>query len=139
MHTEEIRARRAAQYFRTLLESSSKNALSDAASLLRAADERSGFVRIQLPPDDPLLAGGDALLDRDFKTIWVNKDRSEANQNVDAAHEYGHLVLHPFDGENDDWRELFTHVFLIFTARRDFQYRRRFAHTVSPISGPLAD
>lgn len=50
---------------------------------------------IALAPDDPLLAGAVAVLDRDAGAIWVRDDLSPSERSLTIAHELGHWWLHP--------------------------------------------
>jgi superfamily I DNA/RNA helicase/Zn-dependent peptidase ImmA (M78 family) len=68
--------------------------LCSAQEILDSCDLRSGLDRIELPENDPLLAGSFAVLDRDAETIWLSSARKKPWQFFDSAHEYGHFVLH---------------------------------------------
>jgi hypothetical protein len=78
-----------------------------------------------MPPDDPLLAGGYALLDREFQTIWLNRERPIATQHVDAAHEYGHFYLH--GQPREDSEEVFLSLEGYSKNQRDEVDAHRFA------------
>ena len=71
------------------------NGIVSAESLLAAADRLTGFERIPLPAGDPLLDGGDAVLDLEMQLIWFNRDVSPGLALFYQAHEYAHLWLHP--------------------------------------------
>ena len=71
------------------------NGIVSAESLLAAADRLTGFERIPLPARDPLLDGGDAVLDLEMQLIWFNRDVSPRLALFYQAHEYAHLWLHP--------------------------------------------
>ena len=68
--------------------------LLPAEAVLAACDRATGLKRIILPADDDLLGGAFAVLDRDAGAIWQRNDRTAAMLAFDAAHEYGHWVLH---------------------------------------------
>ena len=69
--------------------------LVTAELLLTAADRLTGFKRIPLPAGDPLLDGGEAVLDLEMQRIWFNRDVSQSLALFYQAHEYAHLWLHP--------------------------------------------
>ena len=94
MHTEDIRARLAARYFRSTLKSQYLDSLVSAETLLADAERVTGIRRSILPGGDPLLSGAHALLDREFNTIWLSADRPPVLRLSDAAHEFGHAVMH---------------------------------------------
>ena len=62
-----------------------------AGDLLAAAEADTGFAIQALPPGDPLLAGAQAFLDRDFEMIWYATpcgDLSPERQRFAQAHEF---------------------------------------------------
>ncbi len=71
--------------------------LPTADALLAAAEADTGLARQPVPPDDSLLAGAHAVLDRDMGCIWYAEDRSVSLtwQRFAQAHEFGHYWLHP--------------------------------------------
>jgi hypothetical protein len=91
VHTEEIRVRLAARKFRSKLVAVEP---TPAEAVLSAADKYFNFARVILPSSDPLLCGSHAILDRAFSTIWMSQDRPISARTADAAHEYGHMILH---------------------------------------------
>ena len=54
----------------------------------------TGYKRRGLAADHPLLAGAQAVLDMDARTIWYNADVSPEEARILQAHEYAHLRLH---------------------------------------------
>ena len=54
-----------------------------------------------LPPDDSLLSGAHAVLDREAATVWVRADATPAMRAVYTAHELAHFYLHE-SGEGSD-------------------------------------
>src|SRR5579884_577272 len=71
--------------------------LVPAEALLAAAEAETGLTRLPLPPGDSLLAGAQAVLDRDMGCIWYAQDDGlpEARQRFAQAHEFAHHWLHP--------------------------------------------
>ena len=67
---------------------------TSAESLLAAADRLTGFERIGLPAGDPLLDGGEAVLDLDMERIWFNCEIEPRLALFYQTHEYAHLWLH---------------------------------------------
>lgn len=83
---EEIRqlARRRHTEARVLAEDDS------AGSLLAAAAELTGVQCQPVHGGDPLLDGGEAVLDPDYQTIWYNCDVDSGLSAFHRAHEYAH-------------------------------------------------
>lgn len=95
-HWDEVRLRARVQRTEVLCESRYD---SPAESLLAASDRLTGFERIGLPGGDPLLDGGDAVLDLDMERIWFNLEIEPGLALFYQAHEYAHLWLHrEYDG-----------------------------------------
>lgn len=90
--SEQIR-RLASEFRRRILVDDAESPIA-AQVLLAAADASTGFTRIVLAPDDILLAGAHAALDREARVIWQSRARPISSLAFDAAHEYAHLVLH---------------------------------------------
>ncbi len=94
MNSHTLQIRRIAREWRTETLGLDDRALVPAAALLAAADAATGYARILLPPADLLLAGAQAVLDREAQMIWQSAGQPTKAQHFDAAHEFGHLVLH---------------------------------------------
>ncbi len=60
----------------------------------RAAAVEVGVELVPLAPDDVLLSGAEAVLDRGLAAIFYNATASEATAAALVAHELGHLELH---------------------------------------------
>ncbi|MCC6630137.1 MAG: UvrD-helicase domain-containing protein [Chloroflexi bacterium] len=65
-----------------------------AVALLAAADRLTGYGRVGVPGGDPLLDGGQAVLDPDMEVIWFNRDVAPGLALFYQAHEYAHFWLH---------------------------------------------
>ncbi|HEY3332949.1 MAG TPA: UvrD-helicase domain-containing protein [Capsulimonadaceae bacterium] len=91
-HTKQIRV--IARQWRRESLGLAENTLVPTDQLLALADSHTGYARLVLPGDDPLLSGAQAVLDREAQLIWQSADQHAHTRAVDAAHEYGHLVLH---------------------------------------------
>src|SRR5437016_4318223 len=91
--------RRAREHHSRLLDflPETPNILPTAEALLAAAESVTGVSRIAVSPGDSLLAGAQAVLDRDMFCIWYAEDKtvSAARQRFAQAHEFGHFWLHP--------------------------------------------
>jgi superfamily I DNA/RNA helicase/Zn-dependent peptidase ImmA (M78 family)/CRISPR/Cas system-associated exonuclease Cas4 (RecB family) len=76
--------------------------LLPASEILEAAEAETDVVSLALAPDDALLAGAHAVLDRATPCIWYaeSDDILSSWQNFARAHEFGHYWLHP-DLETD--------------------------------------
>jgi DNA helicase II / ATP-dependent DNA helicase PcrA len=92
--------RRAEERHRRLrrqIEGVSAAPLLTAQAVLEAAEADTDVYSVALAPDDPLLAGAHAVLDRATPCIWyAQSDMIAATwQNFARAHEFGHYWLHP--------------------------------------------
>jgi DNA helicase II / ATP-dependent DNA helicase PcrA len=65
-----------------------------SADLLTAADALTGLERVPRPAGDPLLYGGDAVLDLKWERIWFNQDVEAGLGRFYQVHEYAHYWLH---------------------------------------------
>ena len=65
-----------------------------AWELVRRLAEEEGFDLYGLQPDDALLNGAEAVLDRGIEAIFYNGDVDTADAAALIAHELGHLDLH---------------------------------------------
>lgn len=65
-----------------------------ADALLAAADRLTGFKRVALPHEDPLLDGALSSLDREADRIWYDANIDAGMALFYQAHEYAHLWLH---------------------------------------------
>jgi len=65
-----------------------------ADSLLASAFEQTGLTPYPVPPEDPLLAGAHAVLDREALCIWHNADLPPETTRFHLAHELAHWYLH---------------------------------------------
>ncbi|MDE2127365.1 MAG: UvrD-helicase domain-containing protein [Armatimonadetes bacterium] len=65
------------------------------AAAVHAALTASGFTVTLLRPDDPLLGGAIAVLDRCAGQIWMRSDLDDERRLFVTAHELGHYRLHP--------------------------------------------
>jgi hypothetical protein len=102
--SEDLRAYRAAKSFRLSVLGGNEQPEHRSEALIKAAEEYTGYRCEYLPPNDPLLAGANAMLDRDFEVIWQRDDLPKSMQLADAAHEFGHLVLHsPIKKRQDEF------------------------------------
>ena len=90
-HWDNIRRAARAQHAAMFLEAGGD---PSAESLLDAADRVTGFKRIPLSANDPLLDGGDAVLDIDMERIWFNCEIEPRLALFYQAHEYAHLWQH---------------------------------------------
>ena len=72
-----------------------ENALLPADALLTAAEAATGLSVVPTPPDDPLLSGAFALLDRASEAVWMANDLAPERRRLILAHEFGHFYLHP--------------------------------------------
>jgi DNA helicase-2/ATP-dependent DNA helicase PcrA len=90
-HWSEIRRR--ARAWRVVLTRKTGGAIS-ADAVLAAAETATGYKRRGLAADHPLLAGAQAVLDMDTRSIWYNADVSPEEARILQAHEYAHLHLH---------------------------------------------
>jgi DNA helicase II / ATP-dependent DNA helicase PcrA len=90
-HWGEIRRR--ARAWRAVLMLKTRGEIS-ADAVLAAAEEATGYKRRGLAADHPLLAGAQAVLDVEARTIWYNADVIPEEARVFQAHEYAHLRLH---------------------------------------------
>ena len=68
---------------------------TNAHLVLEAALRDAGLTVSQLPPDDALLSGAHAVLDREMDTVWIRDDFSVFTRRVLLAHELAHYYLHP--------------------------------------------
>ncbi len=64
-----------------------------ASALLEAAERLTGIKRSPLAPDDPLLAGALAVLDREAGRVWYRRDLAAGLDLFYQAHEYAHFWL----------------------------------------------
>lgn len=91
--------RRAAEKHRELraLCPTTNHPLIPADTLLRAAQQQSGYIIQPLREGDPLLSGAQAMLDHESERIWFAQGASTSPQRdrFAQAHEFGHLWLHP--------------------------------------------
>ena len=62
----------------------------DAIALLAAARQAEGITTLQIHPEHPLLAGGDGVLHRETKTIYLNQALAPSFAAFVEAHEFGH-------------------------------------------------
>ncbi len=69
--------------------------LLPATVWLDAAQADSGLQVTALAPDDLLLSGAFAALDRETGAIWHDADLSALRRPAILAHEFGHFYLHP--------------------------------------------
>ncbi|MDR3706684.1 MAG: UvrD-helicase domain-containing protein [Capsulimonadaceae bacterium] len=90
-HAQQIR-RIAREWRSSIIENAS--CLCPAEEILAAAESAMGIARVVLPADDLLLAGAQAVLDRDAGMIWQSDRQAASARLFDAAHEFAHLVLH---------------------------------------------
>jgi DNA helicase-2/ATP-dependent DNA helicase PcrA len=94
-----LRARAAEQHrkLRAQMTPNAAEPLPTAQALLEAAEIATDVYSIPLTPDDPLLAGAHAVLDRATPSIWYaqHRDIAVSWQNFARAHEFGHYWLHP--------------------------------------------
>ena len=100
-HWEHIRSQ--ARAYHTRMHESAANDIS-ARVLFEAAADATGIKCIPVHAGDPLLDGGEAVLDREFQTIWFNADIEPHQTTFLIAHEYAHLWLHGVDiicGQSD--------------------------------------
>lgn len=65
-----------------------------ATALIKAAEQTTKVKPVPVPPEDPLLAGADAVLDPEVKIIWFNKDINPELRVFYQMHEYSHFWLH---------------------------------------------
>jgi DNA helicase-2/ATP-dependent DNA helicase PcrA len=65
-----------------------------AQALLQAAAHSTGIQAEPVHAGDPLLDGGEAVLDREFGVIWFNADIEPELARFYIAHEYAHYWLH---------------------------------------------
>ena len=65
-----------------------------AASVVAACLADTGLERQFFPPDDPLLAGAQAVLNFEMQAIYQDNSRPFAMQQFDAVHEFAHFWLH---------------------------------------------
>src|SRR5258708_19828466 len=65
-----------------------------AQALLKAAASITGISAEPVPAGDPLLDGGEAVLDREINVIWYNADIEPELARFFIAHEYAHCWLH---------------------------------------------
>ncbi len=65
-----------------------------AQALLKAAASLTGIAAEPVPAGDPLLDGGEAVLDREISVIWYNADIEPELARFFIAHEYAHHWLH---------------------------------------------
>jgi superfamily I DNA/RNA helicase len=70
-----------------------------ADALVRRASSQIGIEIFELDPDDPLLYGALALLDRDVPAIYVSSRLGRLTGSYVVAHELGHFLLHPAAGD----------------------------------------
>lgn len=82
---------------------------ANADAVIGAALADAGLSLHSRLPDDSLLAGSHAVLDREFDAIWVRQDLPPATRAVLVAHELAHYHLHPeyttsgeYEGTTDD-------------------------------------
>ncbi|MEP6756689.1 MAG: ATP-dependent helicase [Chthonomonadales bacterium] len=80
--------------------------LASARELVRVTCEAEGLTCFSLAPNDPLLSGSMALLDRETTAILLQKTLGESARNFTIAHELGHWFLHVDSGGCSD--ESFT-------------------------------
>ena len=85
--------RRSAAELHEELAGAGTNAL-DPLGLAEAAARHLQFECLRLPPDDPLLKGAHARLDRQSGMIFCDGTASSAGQALLIAHEIGHARLH---------------------------------------------
>src|SRR5260370_42042973 len=65
-----------------------------AQALLKAAASITGISAEPVPAGDPLLDGGEAVLDREINVIWYNADIEPELARFFIAHEHAHCWLH---------------------------------------------
>lgn len=70
--------------------------LPSAETLLAAAEAETGYQRIAVSKRDPLLAGAQAVLNRDMECIWFAHQSPPPQQRFAQAHEFAHYWLHPY-------------------------------------------
>lgn len=68
--------------------------LATADQILVALEAATQITRWPVPAGDPLLGGGQAVLNVPMEAIFQDSSRPEASQRFDAAHEYAHVFLH---------------------------------------------
>lgn len=73
------------------------NGDASVEALLQAAEQTTGIQRMPVPAGDPLLDGGEAMLDIEAGIIWYNADLDPRVAHFYQAHEYAHLWI---DGAN---------------------------------------
>ena len=84
--------KRAREQYKTLL--SVLDCAPTAAALLKAAERVTQIKPVGLPQGDSLLAGAEAVLDPEAKTIWFNKDVDSNMAAFYQMHEYAHFWIH---------------------------------------------
>lgn len=92
-----LRRRAYAQFLELKQAVQEKTLLPSADRILAAAEECTGLFRQAVSPNDPLLAGAHAVLDREMGAVWFARsdDIPESAQRFAQAHEFAHFWLHP--------------------------------------------
>jgi DNA helicase-2/ATP-dependent DNA helicase PcrA len=90
-HWEQIRSQARTQHARMCAAASGE---TSAQALLEAAAHSTGIQAEPVHAGDPLLDGGEAVLDREFHVIWFNADIEPELARFYIAHEYAHYWLH---------------------------------------------
>src|SRR6266699_2325412 len=90
-HWEQIRSQARTQHTRI---STSASGEVTAQALLEAAARITGIRPVPVHAGDPLLDGGEAVLDREIGVIWFNADIEPELVRIYIAHEYAHYWLH---------------------------------------------
>lgn len=76
--------------------------LVPAEELIETALRQTGLTAVPVPPDDPLLAGAHAVLDRETSFIWHSADASPETTRFNIAHELAHWWLHETSASCDE-------------------------------------
>ncbi len=76
-----------------ILESESRLLIADA--LIESAENETGMTCVPVAPDDNLLSGAHAVLDRDKEIIWYAATLTPERRRLILAHEFAHYWLHP--------------------------------------------
>ncbi|MCS6775841.1 MAG: ATP-dependent helicase [Chloroherpetonaceae bacterium] len=85
--------------------------LPHAEQLLAAAEAETGLARQPLPPGDTLLAGAQAVFNRQFACIYYDQSLPASTARFVQAHEFAHFWLHSDVQQHtlqltDEWAEV---------------------------------
>ncbi|MBM3495091.1 MAG: ImmA/IrrE family metallo-endopeptidase, partial [Armatimonadetes bacterium] len=75
---------------------------TDAARVVAVALGLAGLTACAVAAADGLLAGADAVLDRQMQAVWFRSDVGDEDKTFLIAHELGHWWLHPDEAEFAD-------------------------------------